>query len=371
MENEFKEAYLNIITEAWDRFDYYDIIKAVKNITNDCKDPWVKGETGSKVLALLKEAGGHTRGRERIKFSSLLDDNDYEIIANDDTYITMYWRGRSKSGSDFDSSAFRSIWSYCSANEYGKSDVVAQEVGKLAYAIWKALNSRNNKIEKNLQTFEEKGFDYQVGQKVENLELNLIGATESSSERSYFGYTYTNPAELICEDPATTFKYKIRLGAKTSRELANLMLKMKSDGNIPQFLSMPEFEALKKVNVSGKIARINKEFKTITLSYATINSPSDDVVKSLFDLYKIKRDEEKRAAEQKRKQKQKEEEQIENDFNLMDLFITNTDVFKQQPELYQEVKNAFNRLMSDENKDNVSFIDKKFLIEKVEPLLQD
>lgn len=367
MQNEFKEAYLNIITEAWDRFDYYDIIKAVKNITNDCKDPWVKGETSSKVLALLKQSGSHKRGNERIRHSTLLDDNEHEIIENDDTYITMYWRGRSKSGSEFDNSAFHSIWTYCSANEYGKSDVVAQEVGKLAYAIWKALNSRNNKIEKNLQTFEEKGVDYQEGQKVENLELNLISATESAGIRSSFGYTFTNPAELICEDPVTTFKYKIRLGTKTSKELANLILKMQSDGKITQFLSMPEFEALKKVNVSGKIARINKEFKTITLSYVTINSPSDEVVKSLFELYKIKTDEEKQAV----KQKQKAKEQIDNDFNLMDLFLTNTDVFKQQPELYQEVQNAFNRLMSDENKDYVSFRDKKFLIEKIEPLLQD
>lgn len=40
--DEITKAYLNIITEAWDRFDYFDIIKATNIVTNNCKDMWVK-----------------------------------------------------------------------------------------------------------------------------------------------------------------------------------------------------------------------------------------------------------------------------------------------------------------------------------------
>lgn len=280
--NTFINAYLNIITEAWDRFDYYDIIKAVKNITNECKDPWVKGESGSKVLALLKEAGSHTRGNERIRHSTLLDENDYEIIANDDTYITMYWRGRSKSGSEFDNSAFRSIWTYCSANDYRKSDVVAQEVGKLAYAVWKALNSRNNKIEKNLKEFDEKGFDYQEGQKVENLDLIVKDVVTAVNNYRGFGAHLADSTELVCEDPKSGFKYKVRLGRNTSKALADLFARIKRDGKLEEFKSKL---GLGNINISGKILRINKEYKSITMNFVTINSPTDSEVKSMENQY--------------------------------------------------------------------------------------
>ena len=291
--NEFTKVYLNIITEAWDRFEYYDIIKAVKNVTNDCKDPWVKGESGSKVLALLKESGSHTRGNERIRHSALLDENDYEIIANDDTYITMYWRSRSKSGSEFDNSAFHSIWTYCSANDARKFNVVAQEVGKIAYAVWKALNSRNNKIEKNLKEFDEKGFDYQEGQKVENLDLIAKDVVTAVNNYRGFGAHLADSTELVCEDPKSGFKYKVRLGRNTSKALADLFSRIKSDGKLEEFKSKL---GLDNINVSGKILRINKEYKSVTMNFVTINSPTDSEVKSMENQYfEMKKKEEENA----------------------------------------------------------------------------
>lgn len=291
--NTFIDAYLNIITEAWDRFDYYDIIKAVKNITNECKDAWVKGETSSKVLALLKQSGAHKRGNERIRHSTLLDENDYEIIANDDTYITMYWKGKSKSGSEFDNSAFRSIWTYCSANEYRKSDVIAQEVGKLAYAVWKALNSRNNKIEKNLKEFDEKGFDYQEGQKVENLDLIIKDVVTVVTNYRGIGAHFADSTELVCEDPTSGFKYKVRLGKNTSKAVADLFAKIKRDGKLEEFKSKL---GLDKINISGKILRINKEYKSVTMNFVTINYPTDAEVKSMENQYfEMKKQEEENA----------------------------------------------------------------------------
>lgn len=291
--NRFIDAYLNIITEAWDRFDYYDIIKAVKNITNECKDPWVKGESGSKVLALLKQSGGHKRGNERIRHSVLLDENDYEIIANDDTYITMYWKCRSKSGSEFDNSAFRSVWAYCSANDYRKSEVVAQEVGKLAYAVWKALNSRNNKIEKNLKEFDEKGFDYQEGQKVENIDLIIKDVVTAVNNYRGIGAHFADSTELVCEDPKSGFKYKVRLGRNTSKVLADLFARIKRDGKLEEVKSKL---GLDNINISGKILRINKEYKSVTMNFVTINSPTDSEVKSMEEQYfEMKKKEEENA----------------------------------------------------------------------------
>lgn len=325
MKNKFIDAYLNIITEAWDRFDYYDIIKAVKNITNECKDPWVKGESGSKVLALLKESGSHKRGNERIRHSTLLDENDYEIIANNDTYITMYWRARSKSGSDFDSSAFRSIWTYCSANDYRKSDVLAQEVGKIAYAVWKALNSRHNKIEKNLKEFAEieKDYGYQERKQVKNLDLIVKDVDTAVNYYRGIGAHFAEPLKLICEDSAKSgIKYIIKLGTNTSKALADLFSRIKRDGKLEEFLSfqaskleetfhkefssqfstleefLKEFKSklLGNINISGKISKISKENKSVTMNYVTINSPTDSEVKSMEDQYlEMKKKEEEDA----------------------------------------------------------------------------
>ena len=282
MNNEFVDIYLNIINEAWDRFSYEDIIKAVKDTTNDCTDPWVKGESGATVLALLKQAGSHKRGNERIRHSELFDDNDHEIIANDDSYITMYWRSRSKSGNSFDSGMFNSIWTYCAANEYGKSDVVAQEVGKLAYGIWKALNSRNNKIEKNLKEFAENGFEYQEGQKIENVDLIIKDVTTVVNNYRGIGAHFADSTELVCKDPTSGFKYKIRLGKNTSKAIADLFSKIKRDGMLDEVKSKLGIE---KVNVSGKILRINKEYKSVTMNFVTINSPTDTEVKFMENQY--------------------------------------------------------------------------------------
>ena len=357
----FVDAYLNIITEAWDRFDYYDIIKAVKNITNECKDPWVKGESGSKVLALLKESGGHTRGSERIRHSVLLDENDYEIIANDDTYITMYWKGRSKSGSEFDNSAFRSIWTYCSANDYRKSNVVAQEVGKIAYAVWKALNSRNNKIEKNLKEFDEKGFDYQEGQKVENLDLIIKDVVTAVNNYRGFGARLADSTELVCEDPKSGFKYKVRLGRNTSKDLADLFARIKRDGKLEEFKSKL---GLGNVNISGKILRINKEYKSVTMNFVTINSPTDFEVKSMENQYF----EMKKKEEEKAKAASKISEYIE--------FIrTCTNVGKKDPTLKDNeplvnmVKQYVDYLKSDEIYESLNDDQKKIVKETEETFI--
>jgi hypothetical protein len=79
MNNLFTEAYLSVICEAWDRFDYLDIIKATNIVTNNCNDAWVKGDTGSKVLALLKKDGYMKHGGTTRQVSNLLDQNLVDV----------------------------------------------------------------------------------------------------------------------------------------------------------------------------------------------------------------------------------------------------------------------------------------------------
>lgn len=360
--NKFEKIYRSIICEAWDRFSYEDIIKAVKDTTNDCNDPWVKGESSTKVLALLKQAGSHKRGNERIRHSVLLGDNDHEIIANDDSYITMYWRSRSKSGNSFDSNMFNSIWTYCAANEYGKSDVVAQEVGKLAYGIWKALNSRANKIEKNLKDFEENGVEYVEGQKIENLNLIIKDVTTTMGHSSY-GYYYSESTELICEDPISGWKYKVRLGKNTSTKLADLINDAKRNNLID--IIDTEMPNIKNINVSGKVLRINKEWKTITLNYVKINGPSDEEI-SIFEKQLYDKKAEKEKAEQA-------SNSLKNTLNFFKLILktneSNPGTFNSEnASLNNQIKNLINEI-SDEDYFNLSSDDKR-VIGKIENLFQ-
>ncbi len=98
MKDKFTEVYLNIITEAWDRYEYLDIINSVKAITNNGKDPWIKEETGKKIFQYLKENGALNRGGELIQASNLHDEN----ASGAASYVKIYWNGRKQSGNPFD-----------------------------------------------------------------------------------------------------------------------------------------------------------------------------------------------------------------------------------------------------------------------------
>ena len=53
--DEFTKAYLNIITEAYYRYSFDTVLAITIEVTNEGKDPWVKGESGSKILQKIKE----------------------------------------------------------------------------------------------------------------------------------------------------------------------------------------------------------------------------------------------------------------------------------------------------------------------------
>ena len=49
------ETYLNIITETFYRYSFINVLDVTIQVTNEGKDPWIKGETGSKIFQKMKE----------------------------------------------------------------------------------------------------------------------------------------------------------------------------------------------------------------------------------------------------------------------------------------------------------------------------
>lgn len=105
----FIDVYFNVITEAWDRYLYRDVIMAVGLATNYGKDPWVKGESGRKVLQKIKELAFHTKGGKLVSTTNVSDDDDIYTSGNryvgsslfDGGYIYNYWKFRAQKGDEY------------------------------------------------------------------------------------------------------------------------------------------------------------------------------------------------------------------------------------------------------------------------------
>lgn len=194
-----------------------------------------------------------------------------------------YWNGKAKSENSFDINIRDLIWKYSYKNPYKKDNVIATQVGQLAYGIWKALNARNTKIANNLADVETNGCAYTVDQKIDNINLIVV---DSKTESSAYGYNTSETKILICEDEATGWKYKLRLGKNVSKKLAELVSELKFENKLVEWKKDPELNKIFNINISGKVAKISNEYKTITLNYVTINSPTDEEVETATNVFK-------------------------------------------------------------------------------------
>ena len=174
-----------------------------------------------------------------------------------------------------------------------KIGLIAPMVGKLAYGIWKALHARENKKEQNLKSFEENGNPYEQGKKVENFDLVIKDVAESS-----FSYSRWAPTQysklLICEDPKTGFKVKVKLGKNdVSNAIFSLFFDIKGNPEIFQSIadSLPEFEKMKNIKISGTISKVNPEYKSVSINYVKINSPTAEEVHNFIGLLYDKKNE--------------------------------------------------------------------------------
>lgn len=164
----------------------------------------------------------------------------------------------------------------------------------MAYAIWKALNARMNKIEKNLQEIEENGSPYNEGETVENVDLKILRLASDSFQASRWSKSTTTYI-FICEDPKNGFKLNVRLGKNSSKALFSFLESLRYD----KVFDDPKFDKYKQINVSGKVSKLNKEYKSVTLNYVTINSPTDAEVEQVSNEYFKTKNEAKEKGETK------------------------------------------------------------------------
>ena len=236
--------------------------------------------------------------------------------------------------------------------DIGYKQVVVSNIGKLAYAIWKALNVRNNKIEQNVQTVQNSGInlekEFPVGKKIQNFTLKLKDFQVSSFSAIDF-HSPKNTYVLICDGPLSNlgFKYKVRLlnyndGDNPGAELCYYLQKVKECEKSIESLEIEiEIE-------SASILGTDPKWKTITFSRAKILKPTQDELDIMIDEIdkelEIKKSEKiKQEQEEKLEQERKEEEskvQRVADIIIKDMEPLGSDEEKLKEFYYEHVKNG-------------------------------
>lgn len=348
MKDKFTEVYLNIITESWDRYSYSDIINAVGIITNGGKDSWVKEETGKKIFQFLKDYGEKRTGSKFIKMSSLgSKDNIYDTSDKltyngseifDTGYVYSYWKRRSNSGQQFDMDMFNLINSI----DKGTGMVIASKVGMVSYAIWKAMNAKNNKIELNIQSIENNGLDekFKVGNKFNNLKVFITDVQSSSYAISRYNSVTTRI--LIAKDNVNDIKIKINLskGDKVGYELYSIIENYKNKQMID------EIKSIEITIDSATVSKFNKEWKSVTLNRVKFSDSTLNIIDDLKNKFQdyIK---EKEQQEEDAKKKNEEERTYQSCLSILKqykkddpMLIKFTESIKPFP---QEYKNGYIR----------------------------
>ena len=164
--DKFNEIYLNILNEwgyirngrsGYGGYTYHEynintVISAVKEVTNNGTSPWVKGETGSKILRTCK----------------LIDkdpNRSNQTVTEDDKKLYEYWRVMVKQKP----TSFNKKIADVLLTILAEHPVISQEdVGAAAYGIYIAL--KDNYTAPTVE--QPAGMSaYTVGSKVSNLKI--------------------------------------------------------------------------------------------------------------------------------------------------------------------------------------------------------
>ena len=305
----FTNAYLSIITEAWDRYLYLDIICAVGLATNYGKDPWIKGETNTKIKEKINELAFHTKGRKLLNVTRVAD-NDINVNSDslvhyngstsfDAQYVYNYWKFRAQKGDEYARSTFNLIHSI---DPYGTlekpRDVLATEIGLVSYAIWKAMNTRATKIQRNEQEIKDKNLDetYQAGAKVEHKKF-LINDVYTDS----YQFSKWSPSKLtgilVGEDPETGIKVKLKVTSKEGLKLSYVIKSAKTENVLDKIIP------IEVVVEKATISKFDHQWKTVVFNRITFESPTLDEIETLekriYNLQKEIKEEKKKEAEKK------------------------------------------------------------------------
>lgn len=359
MANKIYNTYLNIITETWNRFVFKDIVKATGIVTNNFKDKWVPANgpgipTSKKVLEKLNASANIKYGSSVKQASELLDkryitaaqENGIQVNKSnnyydgdsvwDEQYVRTYWQNRAKSNDKYSVSIYNEI--HKCTGDYAER-VLAANVGKVAYGIWKALNTRFIKTEKNKQEVAMSDFNNQTGDKIENVDLVVTGISERYDNFNLLKRT------IICTEINSGFKYKLNVTSnKIVEQLFQLLQYIEKQGYMQTFSIDPILEKLYNINISGKLKNVSIEYKSIIVSYVKINSLTLDQLKQLKQIVQNK-------IEIPSRFKNISDEYIEEVFNFFDKTYQEIDAdssLKTNTEYMQKVKDKLNFITQDQ-----------------------
>ena len=263
---EFTNAYLSIINEDADK-KYHNIMEiaiAVKTTTNNCQDMWIKGQSGAAVLSCMSSWP-----------ENCSPVSDFEL-----KYIANYWKGKAKSGNQFDtdmaSNIERAVDDYLRDERYPHA-FLRFKVGIIAYGVWKALNVKAKNEANNKAEIENSNVDQDYAN-ISNKKLKVVDwkleYSSLSSRYSYYTSSYPSDWRFICLDE-NGFKVNVKVMKtdKTGCAIIELLdsLRVKN---------IPKEEAINKVGINeitivkAALGKIYKEYKTIYLNRTTLEYPS-------------------------------------------------------------------------------------------------
>lgn len=204
------------------------------------------------------------------------------------------------------------------------------------------MNAKANKIEQNIQSVESNSLEekYKVGNKINNLKLNLVKADSSSFSVSR--YTSVSTKFLITKDNENDIKVKLNINKndKLGKNLHSI---------VSEFTSRGFSDKLESVEITvdeATVSKFNKEWKQVTLNRVKFSDSTlsiiDDLNNKFNDCLKEKEQQEVDA-----KAKKEEEATYESCLKILkeyegkdDELAKFTESIKKFP---QEYKNGYAR----------------------------
>lgn len=262
----FTETYLSIINEDADK-KYHNIMEiaiAVKTTTNNCQDMWIKGQSGAAVLSCMSSWPENC--------SSV---SDFEL-----KYIANYWKGKAKSGNQFDtdmaSNIERAVEDYLRDERYPHA-FLRFKVGIIAYGVWKALNTKVKKEANNKAEIENSNVDQDYAN-ISNKKLKVVDwkleYASSSSRYSYYTSSYPSDWRFICLDENG---FKVNVKVMKTDKIGCAIIELLDSLRVK---NIPKEEAINKVGINeitiikATLGKIYKEYKTIYLNRTVLEYPS-------------------------------------------------------------------------------------------------
>lgn len=291
----FIDLYNDLISEDWNRFTLDDLIIATALTTNNFQDNWISAKgpgtpTSKQILSKMNTNAHKTYGKQLMHTSTLSDQSDVKAgyvkpgdsnvysgnTQSDTQYILNYWATRAKNYSDsFAQDIYKDLRNHTNPDTH--TPILAVNIGKIAYAIWKACNYRLTKQQQNLQDLSNNNINlttkYPYKSKIENLTITLFG----------FNRDFRNYFSIYGIDESTGIKFKLTNYNQIGYDIIDKFCK---DIN-PKAPSIPTNELGIKLIVSGKVYMLSPEYKTVVLNNVNIISPTIDELNSLEEQIKL------------------------------------------------------------------------------------